>query len=128
MVLTAWLSDALIILFIDEGLPSYLGLSSLDDQVVYYEFPDAAALSFWAPRSVNRGVTRSLRSLAGMEGEALRSEGRAGVDQASQWAIRTGRLTKRYRGVPEVDTVNLAVAPRRAFGFLGPNGAGKIFP
>ncbi|MFT3799046.1 ABC transporter ATP-binding protein [Microbacterium sp.] len=47
------------------------------------------------------------------------------MNQASQWAIRTSGLTKQYRGVPVVEGVNLAVAPRQVFGFLGPNGAGK---
>lgn len=47
------------------------------------------------------------------------------MNQASQWAIRTSGLTKQYRGVPVVENVDLAVAPRQVFGFLGPNGAGK---
>ena len=47
------------------------------------------------------------------------------MNQVSQWAIRTNGLTKKYRGMPVVEGVNLAVAPRQVFGFLGPNGAGK---
>lgn len=47
------------------------------------------------------------------------------MNDVSQWAIRTNGLTKQYRGVPVVEDVNLAVAPRQVFGFLGPNGAGK---
>lgn len=62
--------------------------------------------------------------MAGMEGEVF-SDGSLSVNQASEWAIRTGGLTKRYRGVAVVEDVNLAVAPRQVFGFLGPNGAGK---
>jgi len=47
------------------------------------------------------------------------------VNQPYQWAIRSSGLTKRYRGVPVVQDVGLAVAPQQVFGFLGPNGAGK---
>lgn len=47
------------------------------------------------------------------------------VEQSYEWAIRTSGLTKQYRGVPVVEGVDLAVAPRQVFGFLGPNGAGK---
>lgn len=43
----------------------------------------------------------------------------------NEWAIRTGGLTKQYRGVSVVEGIDLAVAPRQVFGFLGPNGAGK---
>jgi ABC-2 type transport system ATP-binding protein len=46
-------------------------------------------------------------------------EGRRG------WPIETRTLTKRYRGVPVVDGVDLMVAPGEIYGFLGPNGAGK---
>lgn len=47
------------------------------------------------------------------------------MNQASEWAVLTSGLTKRYRGVAVVEDVSLAVAPRQVFGFLGPNGAGK---
>jgi ABC-2 type transport system ATP-binding protein len=42
-----------------------------------------------------------------------------------EWPIETRGLTKRYRGVPVVDSVDLAVGPGEIYGFLGPNGAGK---
>jgi ABC-2 type transport system ATP-binding protein len=41
------------------------------------------------------------------------------------WPIETRALTKRYRGVPVVDSVDLAIGPGETYGFLGPNGAGK---
>jgi ABC-2 type transport system ATP-binding protein len=41
------------------------------------------------------------------------------------WPIEARGLTKRYRGVPVVDGVDLAVGPGEIYGFLGPNGAGK---
>jgi ABC-2 type transport system ATP-binding protein len=40
-------------------------------------------------------------------------------------AIRTEGLTKRYRGVAAVDSLDLTVMPGEVYGFLGPNGAGK---
>jgi ABC-2 type transport system ATP-binding protein len=44
------------------------------------------------------------------------------VDEA---AIRTQGLTKRYRGVAAVESLDLTVMPGEVYGFLGPNGAGK---
>ncbi|HEV8470383.1 MAG TPA: ABC transporter ATP-binding protein [Candidatus Limnocylindria bacterium] len=35
------------------------------------------------------------------------------------------RITRRFGGVVAVNAVDLAVAPRQAFGLIGPNGAGK---
>lgn len=64
------------------------------------------------------------RYLAEIEDETLSTKGN-GMTQASQWAIRTDGLTKKYRGVPVVENLNLTVAPQQVFGFLGPNGAGK---
>lgn len=46
VVLTATLNDALVLLFIDAGVPSYLELAPYDDNTVYSEFPDASALTF----------------------------------------------------------------------------------
>lgn len=40
-------------------------------------------------------------------------------------AIETQALSKRYRGRPVVDGLNLQVRRGEVFGFLGPNGAGK---
>ena len=40
-------------------------------------------------------------------------------------AIHAQGLTKRYRGVPVVDAVDLEVRAGEIYGFLGPNGAGK---
>lgn len=45
-VVTAFLDDALVILFVDGGVPSHLELAPLDDATVYREFPDASALEF----------------------------------------------------------------------------------
>jgi len=42
-----------------------------------------------------------------------------------QFAIETDQLTKRYREVLAVDSVNLRVEPGEIYGFLGLNGAGK---
>jgi ABC-2 type transport system ATP-binding protein len=39
--------------------------------------------------------------------------------------IETRGLTKRYRGAPVVDGIDLMVRPGETYGFLGPNGAGK---
>ena len=39
--------------------------------------------------------------------------------------IRLVNLTKTYRGLKAVDTLNLEIEPGTIFGFLGPNGAGK---
>lgn len=46
VVLGARLDDALVLLFIDGGVPSYLELAPRDDQTVYTEFPDASRHSF----------------------------------------------------------------------------------
>ena len=43
----------------------------------------------------------------------------------SNFAIETDRLTKRYRDVVAVQSVNLRVRPGEIYGFLGLNGAGK---
>ena len=43
----------------------------------------------------------------------------------SKAAIRTERLTKRYRDVVALDQLNLEVAQGEVVGYLGPNGAGK---
>jgi ABC-2 type transport system ATP-binding protein len=40
-------------------------------------------------------------------------------------AIVTERLTKRYRGTPALDNLDLRVAAGEVYGYLGPNGAGK---
>lgn len=45
-VLSAFLSDALVILVLEDGVPSYLELAPLDDAIVYTEFPDASTLVF----------------------------------------------------------------------------------
>ena len=46
-------------------------------------------------------------------------------ESASQPAVRTTHLTRRFQDFTAVNDVNLAVAPGQFFGFLGPNGAGK---
>ncbi|MFT3876610.1 MAG: hypothetical protein QM708_09345 [Propioniciclava sp.] len=46
VVLMAGLTDALVLLFIDRGVPSYLELAPHDDEIVYPEFPDPTTLSF----------------------------------------------------------------------------------
>ena len=47
------------------------------------------------------------------------------ADTASQIAVRTDRLTKRFGDVVAVDELTLTVTAGEVFGFLGPNGAGK---
>jgi ABC-2 type transport system ATP-binding protein len=47
------------------------------------------------------------------------------TDTASELAIRTDGLTKRFGARAAIDGVDLRVPLRSAFGFLGPNGAGK---
>lgn len=47
------------------------------------------------------------------------------VQQHMEPAIKTMELTKKYRGVPVVDSVDLHVPQQQVYGFLGPNGAGK---
>jgi ABC-2 type transport system ATP-binding protein len=42
-----------------------------------------------------------------------------------EWVIDTQGLSKTYRGVNALKSLNLRVAPNSIFGFLGPNGAGK---
>jgi ABC-2 type transport system ATP-binding protein len=49
----------------------------------------------------------------------------AGGRAAGEAAIRTDGLTKRYRGVAAVESLDLTVMPGEVYGFLGPNGAGK---
>jgi ABC-2 type transport system ATP-binding protein len=44
---------------------------------------------------------------------------------ASDWAIRTSGLTKRFGSVAVVDDLDLEVPTGSVFGFLGPNGSGK---
>lgn len=46
IVLSAGLSDALVLLFIDSSSPSYLELAPFDDETVCTEFPEPATLSF----------------------------------------------------------------------------------
>jgi ABC-2 type transport system ATP-binding protein len=46
-------------------------------------------------------------------------------DSASQPAVRTTNLTRRFQEFTAVNEVNLTVAQGQFFGFLGPNGAGK---
>lgn len=43
----------------------------------------------------------------------------------SEWIIQTQNLTKKYRGRPAVDHLNLEIEKGDIYGFLGPNGAGK---
>jgi ABC-2 type transport system ATP-binding protein len=43
----------------------------------------------------------------------------------SHAAVRTERLTKRFRMTAAVDNLDLEVRPGEVFGLLGPNGAGK---
>jgi ABC-2 type transport system ATP-binding protein len=47
------------------------------------------------------------------------------VQDAGATPIEASGLTKRYRGRPAVDGVDLTVLPGEIYGFLGPNGAGK---
>ncbi|WP_308491516.1 ABC transporter ATP-binding protein [Microbacterium terrisoli] len=49
----------------------------------------------------------------------------AATDAAAGTAIFTRGLTKRFRGHPAVDGLDLTVPRGAVFGFLGPNGSGK---
>lgn len=49
----------------------------------------------------------------------------ARVPEASQWAVETHGLVKRFGDNVAVDGVDLLVPRGCAFGYLGPNGAGK---
>ena len=42
-----------------------------------------------------------------------------------EYAIRTHNLTKKYKGVPVVDNLNINIKKGEIYGFLGQNGAGK---
>jgi ABC-2 type transport system ATP-binding protein len=50
---------------------------------------------------------------------------RGPADSAHSVAIRTSGLTKRYRHVTALDSLDLEVRAGEVLGFLGPNGAGK---
>ena len=39
--------------------------------------------------------------------------------------LEVRQLTKRYRGIPAVDTVSFTIQPGEILGYVGPNGAGK---
>ncbi len=39
--------------------------------------------------------------------------------------IQTEKLTKKYKDVLALDSLNLRIEPREIFGYIGPNGAGK---
>ncbi|MDO9534658.1 MAG: ABC transporter ATP-binding protein [Bacillota bacterium] len=41
------------------------------------------------------------------------------------WAIQTKSLSKKYKGIPAVENLNLEVPEGSVFALLGPNGAGK---
>jgi ABC-2 type transport system ATP-binding protein len=60
-----------------------------------------------------------------MKGFPVQASPAVHADTASQVAVRTDRLTKRFGDVVAVDDVTLAVTTGEVFGFLGPNGAGK---
>jgi ABC-2 type transport system ATP-binding protein len=47
------------------------------------------------------------------------------VPDASQWAIETVGLTKKFGSQNAVDAISLSVPRGSVFGFLGPNGCGK---
>ena len=47
------------------------------------------------------------------------------MDSPNHITIQTYDLTKTYRGVPALKSLNLTVRQNSIFGFLGPNGAGK---
>ncbi|WP_164949384.1 ABC transporter ATP-binding protein [Clostridium sp. FP2] len=42
-----------------------------------------------------------------------------------EYAIRTHNLTKKYKGMPVVDSLNINIEKGEIYGFLGQNGAGK---
>ncbi|WP_137825547.1 hypothetical protein [Brevibacterium sp. 2SA] len=46
LILNGYVPDALLLLFIDEGVPSYLELAPLDESVVYTQFPPAERIDF----------------------------------------------------------------------------------
>ncbi len=47
------------------------------------------------------------------------------MNQSDAWVINTHDLSKTYKGVTALQSLNLKVSKNSIFGFLGPNGAGK---
>jgi ABC-2 type transport system ATP-binding protein len=47
------------------------------------------------------------------------------MNSPSQLVIETRNLSKGYKGVQALKSLNLTVRQNSIFGFLGPNGAGK---
>ena len=43
----------------------------------------------------------------------------------SDWMIETVKLTKQFKILVAVDSINLKIRTGDIFGFIGPNGAGK---
>jgi branched-chain amino acid transport system ATP-binding protein len=43
----------------------------------------------------------------------------------TEFAIETEALTKRFGGIPAVDSLNIQIAENEVVGIIGPNGAGK---
>ena len=47
------------------------------------------------------------------------------MKKSNTWVINTHGLSKSYKDVEALKSLNLQVAKNSIFGFLGPNGAGK---
>jgi ABC-2 type transport system ATP-binding protein len=47
------------------------------------------------------------------------------MNEPKEWVINTQNLSKSYKDVTALSSLNLKVAKNSIFGFLGPNGAGK---
>jgi len=59
------------------------------------------------------------------EGAVLADRPPTRTGDAPAQAIRTMKLTRRFRDLVAVDAVSIEVPPKEIFGLLGPNGAGK---
>jgi ABC-2 type transport system ATP-binding protein len=55
----------------------------------------------------------------------LRNQGEMNMETPNKWVINTQGLSKSYKDVEALKSLDIKVAKNSIFGFLGPNGAGK---
>lgn len=83
----------------------------LEEEVVAAE--DHRYVATGSPYCAKRGFKH------GVKGKDL------AMDGSNTWIIRTNSLSKTYKGVQALRSLDLQVSKNSIFGFLGPNGAGK---